>query len=141
MTNTKTRQQRLEDAKRRLDEFCSNTMKCYVLVEDIVYVNEKFNKACEDIKERYGDSRIAHKVFDGWYEEQTQGICDLIAKADIDISDLDIFKNVLYENDCVDDKLMALSLICWCRVNNSKYPSSIMSDIVDSIGSAVREIY
>lgn len=141
MTSTKTRQQRLEDAKRRLDEFCSNTMKTYVLVEDIVEVNEKFNKDCEDTKERYADRRVAYRVFDGLYNNQVQGICDLIAKADIDISDFDTLKNVLYENDCVDDKLMALSLICWCRVNNSKYPSSIMSDIVDSIGSAVREIY
>ena len=142
MTNTKTRQQRLEDAKKRLDEFCSNTMKCYVLVEDIIEVNERFNNDCEETKEIYvTDKRMAYKVFDGMYEKQTQGICDLIAKADIDISDLDIFKNVLYENDCVDNKLMMLALLCWCRVNSSKYPPVIMYDIVDSIGSVVKEIY
>ena len=142
MTDKKTRQQRLEDAKKRLDIFYNSTMKIYVLVEDIIEVNEKFNKDCEETKEIYAaDKRIAYKVFDGLYEKQTQGICDLIAKADIDISDLDIFKNVLYENNCVCDKLMVLALLCWCRVNNSKYPSSIMSDIVDSIGSVVKEIY
>mgnify|MGYP007122038783 CR=1 FL=1 len=117
MTDKKTRQQRLEDAKRRLDEFYSNTMKIYVLVEDIIEVNEKFNKDCKETKERCADRRAAYRVFDGLYNNQVQGICDLIAKADIDISDFDILKNVLYENDCVDDKLMALSLICWCRVN------------------------
>ena len=126
MTDKKTRQQRLEDAKKRLDIFYNSTMKIYVLVEDIIEVNEKFNKDCEETKEIYAtDKRMAYKVFDGLYEKQTQGICDLIVKADIDISDLDIFKNVLYENNCVCDKFDDLFFWGFFLIKNTNIEKSI----------------
>lgn len=118
----KIREQRkkLQEVDKRLEDFSSRVKAMYVVNEDVKGIVEEYFIECDNLKHTE-DEFIRRKLFDGAYFVMVDKICKVIKQADIDVQSLDILKSVMYEDDKVDGKIMAMVLTCWCKVNVSKY--------------------
>ena len=120
MTNTSYRE-KLQEVDNRLEDFSSRVKAMYVVNEDVKGITEEYFNECENLKHTE-DEFMRKKLFDGAYFAMVDKICKVIEKADIDIQCLDILKNVMYEDDKVDGKMMMIVFVCWSKVNARKYP-------------------
>lgn len=118
----KIREQRkkLQEVDKRLEDFSSRVKAMYVVNEDVKGIVEEYFIECDNLKHTE-DEFMRRKLFDGAYFVMVDKICKVIKQADIDVQSLDILKSVMYEDDKVDGKIMAMVLTCWCKVNVSKY--------------------
>lgn len=136
MADTWNREKKLQEVDKRLEDFSSRVKAMYVVNEDVKGITEEYFNECENLKHTE-DEFMRKKLFDGAYFAMVDKICKVIEKADMDINSLNILKNVMYEDDKVDGKMMAMVLTCWSKVNVHKYPieafgiSSLVFDILN----------
>jgi hypothetical protein len=126
MTNTSDREKKLQEVDKKLEDFSSRVKAMYVVNEDVKGITEEYFSECENLKHTE-DEFMRKKLFDGAYFAMVDKICKVIEQADIDIQCLDILKNVMYEDDKVDGKTMAMVFTCWSKVNARKYPMEALA--------------
>lgn len=123
----KTREQRMVDVDKRINDFLSKTREMYELTEDIVEIYDVFDGMCEKIKNLDADEASKKKTFDIVYHEMVDDIKKVVDEHDINPDTLKIFENVLLEDDRVDSRLFLLVMTCWSFVNVDKYPIETLS--------------
>lgn len=123
----KTREQRMADVDKRINDFSSKTKEMYELTEDIVEVYKVFYGEYEKIKNLDVDEVSKKKTFDIVYYGMANDIKKVINEHDIDPGTLKILENVLFEDERVDSRLFLLVVTCWCVVNADKYPIEALS--------------
>ena len=126
MTNTSDREKKMQEVNKKLEDFSSRVKAMYEVNEDIKDVIQEYFIECKSLKHTE-DEFMRGKLFDGAYFSMVDKICKIIEKADMDFQSLDILKNVMFEDDKVDGKTMALALTCWSKVNASKYPMEALA--------------
>ena len=123
----KTREQRMADVDKRINDFLSKTREMYELTEDIVEIYNVFDIECEKIKNLDTDEASKKKTFDIVYYGMVDNIKKVVNEHDINPDTLKILENVLFEDDRVDSKLFLLVMTCWSIVNAHKYPVEALS--------------
>ena len=118
----KTREQRMADVDKRINDFLNKTREMYELTEDIVEIYNVFDIECEKIKNLDTDEASKKKTFDIVYYGMVDNIKKVVNEHDINPDTLKILENVLFEDDRVDSKLFLLVMTCWSIVNAHKYP-------------------
>lgn len=126
MTNTSDREKKMQEVDKKLEDFSARVKAMYAINEDVKSIVEEYFIECKSLKHTE-DEFMRRKLFDGAYFAMVDKICKVIEQADIDIQCLDILKNVMYEDDKVDGKMMAMVLTCWSKVNASKYPMEALA--------------
>lgn len=123
----KTREQRMADVDKRINDFLNKTREMYELTEDIVEIYNVFDIECEKIKNLDTDEESKKKTFDIVYYGMVNDIKKVVNEHDINPDTLKILENVLFEDDRVDSKLFLLVMTCWSIVNTDKYPAETLS--------------
>ena len=123
----KTREQRMADVDKRINDFSSKTREMYELTEDIVEIYNVFDGECEKIKNIDTDEASKKKTFDIVYYGMVNDIKKVINERDINPDTLNILERVLLEDDRVDERLFLLVMTCWSFVNADKYPVETLS--------------
>ena len=123
----KTREQRMADVDKRINDFLNKTREMYELTEDIVEIYNVFDIECEKIKNLDTDEASKKKTFDIVYYGMVDNIKKVVNEHDINPDTLKILENVLFEDDRVDSKLFLLVMTCWSIVNADKYPIEALS--------------
>ena len=123
----KTREQRMADVDKRINDFLSKTREMYELTEDIVEIYNVFDIECEKIKNLDTDEASKNKTFDIVYHGMVDNIKKVVNEHDINPDTLKILENVLFEDDRVDLRLFLLVMSCWSFVNAHKYPVEALS--------------
>ena len=123
----KTREQRMADVDKRINDFSSKTKEMYELAEDIVEVYKVFDGECEKVKNLEVDEASRKKTFDIVYYGMVNDIKKVINGHDIDPGTLNILQNVLFEDERVDSRLFLLVMACWSLLNVDKYPIEALS--------------
>ena len=123
----KTREQRMADVDKRINDFSSKTREMYELTEDIVEIYNVFDGECEKIKNLDTDEASKKKTFDIAYYGMVNDIKKVINEHDINPDTLKILENVLFEDERVDSRLFLLVMTCWSLVNVDKYPLEALS--------------
>lgn len=123
----KTREQRMEDVNKRINDFSSKVREMYELAEDVVDVYNVFVGECEKIKNLDVDEASRKKTFDIVYYGMVDDIKKVVGKYDIDPGTLKILENVLFEDSRVDSRLFLLVMTCWSLLNVTKYPLEALS--------------
>ena len=123
----KTREQRMADVDKRINDFLNKTREMYELTEDIVEIYNVFDIECEKIKNLDTDEASKKETFDIVYYGMVNNIKKVVNEHDINPDTLKILENVLFEDDRVDSKLFLLVMTCWSIVNTDKYPTETLS--------------
>lgn len=123
----KTREQRLAEADKRINDFTSDVRKMYELAEDVVEIYNVFDGECEKIKNLDVDEVSRKRTFDIVYYGMVNDIKKVVNENNISPDTLKILENVLFEDERVDSRLFLLVMTCWCMVNVDKYPVDAIS--------------
>ena len=122
----KTREQRIAEAKERLEDFLKRTIRMYELVEEFVDIRKLFDEKNEELKSSNLCKAREYELFDRNYKKMYDYIKDKFDKEKVDPESLDILQNVLYEDDRIDGKMMFLVVITWCLANVDTYPDEAL---------------
>lgn len=122
----KTREQRIAEAKERLEDFSKRTVRMYEFVEELLDINKSFDDKCEELKSSDLCEAVKYKIFDKAYKKMCDDITDKFKEEKVDLEGLNILQNILYEDDRVDGKTMYLMLTCWCLANVNTYPAEAL---------------
>ena len=118
----KTREQRIAEAKERLEDFSKRTLRMYEFVEELLDINKSFDDKCAELKSSNLCKVREYELFDEYYKKMCDDITNKFREENVDLEGLDILQNILYEDDRVDGKAMYLILTCWCLSNVNTYP-------------------
>lgn len=120
----KTKEQRITEVKERLENFSNRTVRMYEFVDELIDIVKLFNCECEELKSSDLCKAVKDKMFDKAYKVMVDSIIDKFREEKVDLAGFNILKNILYEDDRVDGKMMCLMLTAWCQVSGDSYPAA-----------------
>ena len=118
----KTREQRIAEAKERLEDFSKRTLRMYEFVEELLDIKKSFDEQCEELKSSNLCKVREYELFDEYYKKMCDDITNKFREEKVDLEGLNILQNILYEDDRVDGNTMYLILSHWCLASTSTYP-------------------
>lgn len=118
----KTREQRIAEAKERLEDFSKRTLRMYEFVEELLDIKKSFDEKCEELKSSNLCKVREHELFDEYFKKMRDDIKDKFKDEKVDLDGLATLQNILYEDDRVDGKTMYLMLTGWCLASTMTYP-------------------
>lgn len=118
----KTKEQRIAEAKERLEDFSKRTHRMYEFVEELLDIRKSFDEKCEELKSSNLCKVREYELFDEYFKKMRNDIKDKFDKEKVDPDGLEILQNILYEDDRVDGKMMYLILTGWCLASTKTYP-------------------
>lgn len=118
----KTREQRIAEAKERLEDFSKRTLRMYEFVEELLDIKKSFDEKCEELKSSNLCKVREHELFDEYFKKMCDDIKDKFKDEKVDLDGLATLQNILYEDDRVDGKTMYLMLTGWCLASTMTYP-------------------
>ena len=127
----KTKEQRLAEAKERLEDFSKRTLRMYEFVEELFDIEKSFDEKCKELKSSNLCKVREYELFDEYYKKMRDDITNKFKDEKIDLDGLDTLRNILYEDDRVDGKTMYLMLTGWCLANTSTYPLEALGLVME----------